>query len=85
LKTAPGLSFFNFDEEQIVKQLEQRKDFDPYYALYLLSCNYSSMLKKDLNGFTQKHVDFYYKEVLGLQPFKGKPDEVHVILSWPKM
>src|SRR5689334_1412659 len=76
--------FFDFNETEIIKKLKDQNDFDPYFALYLAFLQLFQFAQNDINGFTQKHVDFYYNEVLGLQPFKGKPDEVHVLFELAK-
>ena len=34
-----------------------------------------------MNTLTKRHLDFYYKEVLQLQPRAAVPDKVHVVLE----
>jgi len=35
----------------------------------------------DLNSFTKKHLDFFYKKVLQLQPQQAVPDKAHLVFE----
>lgn len=38
-------------------------------------------VQKQMNGFTQKHLDFFYKDVLGLRPRPVTPDKAHIVFE----
>ncbi|MCK7559673.1 hypothetical protein MKQ70_33905 [Chitinophaga sedimenti] len=76
--------FFDFDSASIERQLSVRNDFEPHLALYLAFIQLFQHARKQVNGFTQQHLDFYYQQVLGLKPLNGRPDEVHVVFELAK-
>lgn len=73
--------FFSFDTAQLLQQLPGRDDVEPHLALYLTFLQLFQSLQKQMNGFTQQHLDFYYKKVLNLLPLNGRADEVHVVFE----
>lgn len=73
--------FFNFDPKQLLEQLSTRDNIEPHLALYLTFLQLIQTLQEQANGFTQNHLDFYYRNVLNLQPLNGRADEVHVVFE----
>ena len=73
LKLAPGLLLKRTDGKQA-----------PHMALLIafLALYRSSQYK--LNDLTRKHLDFYFRDVLRLDPFKPVPDTVHVLFELSK-
>ena len=56
----------------------------PHYALFLSFVKIFRHAQEHLNGFTQRHLDFYYKDVL---QFKNKPaeaDYAHILFELQK-
>ncbi|UYQ93537.1 hypothetical protein MKQ68_00285 [Chitinophaga horti] len=77
-------AFFDFDSAAIERQLTSRNDFEPHLALYLAFIQLFQHARQQVNTFTQQHLDFYYQQVLGMQPLAGRPDEVHVVFELAK-
>ena len=63
-------------------ELKQKQS--PHLALLLTFLSMFTKLQNDLNGYTKKHLDFFYKDVLQLTPAEAKPDQVHVIFELQK-
>lgn len=59
--------------------LEQQ--YDPYLGLLIAFLHLYTHLQEQLNGFTKKHLDFYYKDVLGIEPKPLHPDSVHLLFE----
>ena len=53
----------------------------PHIALFLAFLNLMEIARDHMNTLTQRHLDFYYKEVLQLTNGPEDPDEVHIILE----
>ena len=74
--------FFNWKQvsgESVKRQLEEYPGHTPHYTLFLAFLKLLGVAKDELNGFTKKHLDFYYKDVLQLKPMAAQPDYVHLI------
>ena len=56
----------------------------PQKALFLAFLQMYEEAKKELNGVTTRHLEFYYREVLGLAPRGPVPDQAHIVLSLKK-
>lgn len=57
------------------------QQFEPHLGLLITFLHLYAHLQEQLNGFTKKHLDFYYKDFLGIRPKPPHPDSVHVILE----
>jgi hypothetical protein len=64
------------------EELKQKQS--PHLALLLTFLSMFTKLQDDLNGYTKKHLDFFYKDVLQLKPAEAKPDQVHIIFELQK-
>ncbi len=56
----------------------------PHLALVFVFLRVFRQLQEQLNGFTRKHLDFFYKEVLQLKEKDAVPDKVHIIFEIQK-
>src|SRR6478609_437952 len=56
----------------------------PHYALYLAFLRLFRFAQEDLNKFTQKHLDYYYKDVLQLTNRNAEPGFVHLVFELQK-
>ena len=56
----------------------------PHYALYLTFLKLFSFAQQHLNQFTQRHLDFYYKNVLQLSNNAAEADFVHLTFELQK-
>ena len=52
----------------------------PHLALFVSFLQLLEYIKRQLNGFTGKHLDFYYYDILGLNQKKPVPDTADVIV-----
>lgn len=53
----------------------------PHLQLFVTFLQLIGIIQEQLNGFTKRHLDFYYHEVLGLTEKQPIPDMVHVIVG----
>jgi hypothetical protein len=53
----------------------------PHVALFLAFLRLFNQARRDMNGLTAAHLDFYYREVLRLVPRGPVADRVHVIFE----
>lgn len=56
----------------------------PHYALFLTFIKLFRVSQDSLNGFTKRHLDFYYREVLRLTKKVPEPDTVHLLFELSK-
>ncbi|MFL9482802.1 hypothetical protein ACI6Q2_08475 [Chitinophagaceae bacterium LWZ2-11] len=59
----------------------ETKTYDPHLALYVAFLHLYQYLQKQLNEIPRKHLDYYYKDVLGIQKKPAVPDKTFVVLS----
>lgn len=67
---------FYFKDHDISKH-----EFHPHLALCITFLHLFEYLQDKLNSLTTSHLDFYYKEVLGLRPKNALPDSVHIVFD----
>lgn len=60
---------------------ELKEKHTPHLALLFSFLKLFQHLQGDLNTFTRKHLDFFYKEVLCLRAKDAVPDQVHVVFE----
>lgn len=75
------LSWKQIAQESIAFQLENYSKHKPHFALYLSFLKLLGIAQTQLNEFTKRHLDFYYKDILQIQPAKARPDYVHLVLE----
>jgi hypothetical protein len=63
---------------------ELKKKHLPHLALLFAFLRLFQKLQGQLNGFTKKHLDFFYKEILKLGSKDEVPDQAHVIFAIQK-
>ncbi|HVX49774.1 MAG TPA: hypothetical protein VHB48_06435 [Chitinophagaceae bacterium] len=56
----------------------------PHYAMYLTFLRLFKHSQNHLNGYTKRHLDFYYKKVLQLTNSPAQPDFVHLLFELQK-
>jgi len=64
-----------------LSKAEQHSDNPVFLSILLAFLHLFGHLQKDANTLTQKHLDFYYEQVLGFRRLPPVPDEVHVLLE----
>jgi hypothetical protein len=65
------------------KSLE-RRDHTAHLALFIAFLMIFRQVQDDLNRLTQRHLDFFYKDVLGLKTKPAVPDKVHLFFELAK-
>lgn len=60
---------------------EFKQNNAPHLALIFAFLKLFRYLQDDLNSYTRKHLDFFYKDVLKLTPRGAKPDHAHLIFE----
>lgn len=56
----------------------------PHYALYLTFIKLFKHAQNELNSYTQRHLDFYYKDTLQLINKPAEPDAAHLVFELQK-
>lgn len=56
----------------------------PHLALLFAFLKLFSKLQNDLNGFTKKHLDYFYRTVLRIKPKEAVPDKAHIVIEIQK-
>jgi hypothetical protein len=74
----------NEAEKELLKTLESYDKHTPHYALFLSFLMLFRFTQQHINTFTQRHLDFYYKEVLKLQPRAAEANKVHILVELAK-
>ena len=72
-------------EESLYNQKPESKQLHaPHLALVFSFLKLFQHLQSDLNGFTRRHLDFFYKSVLRLVPKNASPDSAHLVFEIQK-
>lgn len=58
--------------------------YRPHFTLYLAFLRLFGRAQEELNGLSGRHLDFYYRTVLGLKERPPEADHVHLILDLVK-
>lgn len=76
-------SFFPKETEiqQFLVKLTQADDLPPQLALFIAFIRMMEVLKNDINRLSQKHLNFYYKEVLRFKQQEAVAEKVNVLFD----
>ena len=78
------------DLDEIVAYMQNPEKFSaeqaapwsrPHFALFLSFLHLLRHAQDQLNGLTKKHLDFYYRQVLGMTKKQALPDQVNVLID----
>ncbi|MDZ8055894.1 MAG: baseplate J/gp47 family protein [Aulosira sp. ZfuVER01] len=64
--------------------LTARQDHPPHLSLYFAFWEVMQPARDDLNRMTQRHLDFFYRQVLRLGDRPAQPDHAHLIFELAK-
>lgn len=64
--------------------LNTRQDHPPHLSLYFAFWEVMQPARDDLNRMTQRHLDFFYRQVLQLRDRPAEPDHTHLIFELAK-
>ncbi|WP_430406436.1 baseplate J/gp47 family protein [Fluviicola sp.] len=65
----------------LIDQLEDDNKLTPHLTLFVCFLTLINQSTNRLNGFTKRHLDFYYSEVLQLNHLNEEPDRVNIIFE----
>lgn len=74
----------SMDQSLIPLKAELREQHQPHLAVLFAFLKLFQHLQSDLNRFTKKHLDFFYKQVLRLESRDATPDQAHIIFEIQK-
>lgn len=80
-KILSGAAELSLDQSLLPLKEELQKNHPPHLGLLFTFLRLFQHLQADLNGFTKKHLDFFYKDVLQIKPKETVPDQAHVIFE----
>lgn len=72
------------EQSLIPLQEELREKQSPQLAIVFAFIKLFEHLQADLNNFTKRHLDHFYKEVLRLKPKPAQPDHAHLVIEIQK-
>src|SRR5262249_11894977 len=52
---------------------------EPHYALFLAFLSLHEYARRSMNTLTSRHLDFYFRRILGLKEQAAEPGEVHLL------
>jgi hypothetical protein len=53
----------------------------PHFALFLAFLELLALARKELNGYTRRHLEFLYRDILQMVRKRAVPDQVHVLVD----
>ena len=71
-------------DELFGKTLDEFPTHTPHYGLFLAFIKLFKTAQDDLNRYSQKHLDFYFKDTLQLKNKPPQPDHAHLIFELQK-
>ena len=81
MKTLPIAAEKDLPASLIPTDPDLQKKHEPHLALIYVFLNMFQKLQGDLNGFTRKHLDFFYQDILQLKPQGATPDKANILLQ----
>ncbi|BAV05987.1 hypothetical protein SAMN05421788_10661 [Filimonas lacunae] len=57
------------------------KEYDSHLGLYMAFLDLHGLLQQQMNHITQRHLDLYYQQILGIEHRLSVPDKVHLVLQ----
>lgn len=79
-------NFFKAEDEleDFIKEVDNGGNVTPHLALFVVFVKLLEISKERFNRLTQRHLDFYYQQVLQIEKQTATPDKVHVIFELAK-
>lgn len=71
-------------EQQLLKSLTDWDSHPAHYTLFLAFLKLFRYSQDHINTLTQRHLDFYYKEVLQLKPKPAVANQAHILVELAK-
>ena len=74
----------NLEQSFIPLKEELQKKHPPHLALLFAFLNMFRQLQNDLNQYTKKHLDYFYKDILQFQSQAAVPDKANIVFEIQK-
>ena len=71
-------------DDYLEESLEQFPSHQPHMGLFLAFLKMFQLAQNHLNTLTRRHLNFYFREVLQIDPLPAQPDEVHMVFQLAK-
>ncbi|MCF2504887.1 baseplate J/gp47 family protein [Dyadobacter sp. CY107] len=71
-------------EEYLTISIEKYPKHQPHIALFIAFLELFRIAQEQLNGLTERHLNFYYNDVLHIKEKAAQPDQVNVIFELAK-
>ena len=84
VKTLSDASEINLEASFIPLKEELQKKHPPQLALLFAFLNMFRQLQNDLNQYTRKHLDYFYKEILLFKAEEAVPDKANIVFEIQK-
>lgn len=81
IRSISGPAELSMEQSFFPLKEELQEKHSPHLAIIFTFLKLFRYLQNDLNSYTKKHLDFFYKQVLRLQPHAATPDKVHIVFS----
>jgi hypothetical protein len=81
VKTLSAQAQLDLPQSFIPADTDLQKKNAPHLALVFCFLKIFQQQQGDLNGFTRKHLDFFYKDVLRIKPQIAVPDKANVVIQ----
>lgn len=75
------LRLFTVANEFVKDQGYMERSYLPQMGLFITFLELYGTVRKRINGLVQKHLDYYYQDVLGLAFEELQPDSVHLVAT----
>ena len=85
IKTLSAASENNLERSFIPLKEELQKKHQPHLALLFAFLNMFRQLQNDLNQYTRKHLDYFYKDILKFQSEEALPDKANIVFEIQKL
>lgn len=74
----------NDAKSELEKTLTTWNKHQPHYALFLAFLKLLDYTKSEINTLTQRHLDFYYRDILKLKEKPAEPSHAHILIELAK-
>ncbi len=71
-------------DDYLLFSLEKFPKHEPHMALFIAFLQLFQLAQEQLNGLTEKHLNYYYQDILHLSEKPAKPDHVNLVFELAK-
>ena len=81
IKISASAAELSLEQSLLPLKEEFQEKHPPHLGLLFAFLKLFQYLQDDLNGFTRKHLDFFYRDVLKIKTRNEVPDKAHIIFE----